>query len=374
MSATPQIRAITVHTVPVPLVRPFVTAVRSTNVFTAVLVAVHDTDGRTGWGEAPVSWRVTGESAASVRAAINEPISQALLGRPLTAPPTLSALLAASVTGNAAARMAVDCAIYDLAAQHADTPLHAYLHPTGRPASVRTDMTLSAATTDAGIPALAETATQHVQSGFDTLKVKVGAGADDIAVMSAVREAVGNSVHLRADANQGWTASDAIRIIRAWEDRNLNIGFVEQPVGARDLRGMAEVVAAVQTPVMADESVRTTDDLEDIISLHAADAINIKLAKTGGITNALALAYRASESGINIMVGCMLESHVGIAAAASLSAALGLTRAQDLDAGHWLTRAPVSGGISMHSADIILPNRPGLAITALGNPAMETTT
>ena len=113
-----------VHSVDVPLLRPFVTAVRRTDHVPAVLVEVVDTDGRSGWGEAAASWRVTGESPAGIAAAVARArCATPSHGLPVGDPGVWGPAVRRSVVGNAAARSAVDCALWDLAAQEAGQPL-----------------------------------------------------------------------------------------------------------------------------------------------------------------------------------------------------------------------------------------------------------
>jgi L-alanine-DL-glutamate epimerase-like enolase superfamily enzyme len=232
-------------------------------------------------------------------------------------------------------------------------------------------MTLSAAATAMEARELVRTAADLVAAGFSTLKVKTGAGADDVAIMAAVRQAVGPQVTLRADANQGWAPQQAVAIISAWEDAGTGVELVEQPVHADDLEGMAFVTARVATPVLADETVWTRRDLRQVLASHAADLVNIKLAKTGGLSEALALARLAADCGVGVFVGCMSESHVGIAAAAALASALAssgsVTGPQDLDGGLWLTASPVDGGVVYEGESIMLPEAPGTGILGLAH-------
>lgn len=122
---------------------------------------------------------------------------------------------------------------------------------------------------------------EYVTAGFGCLKLKASAAHDTVAGLRAVRAAVGPDVTLRIDANQAWDAETAIRVIRAAEDAGLGIELVEQPVAAHDLDALAAVTAAVDTPIMADESVRTAQDVRRVAERGAADLVNIKLAKTG---------------------------------------------------------------------------------------------
>jgi L-alanine-DL-glutamate epimerase-like enolase superfamily enzyme len=208
----------------------------------------------------------------------------------------------------------------------------------------------------------------HVAGGFRTLKIKVGAGGDDGAAVRAVRQAVGPDVRLRVDANQGWTAEKAITIVRGWEDAGTGIEFVEQPVAARRLDDLALVTSSVDTPILADEAVWDTADLREIIRRRAADAVNLKLAKIGGLTEARAMAALAAGSSMRVIVGCMMESTVGIGAAASLVSSLGpqLTgEPQDIDAGLWLSASAIDGGVVYSGDRITLPAAPGAGIEGL---------
>jgi L-alanine-DL-glutamate epimerase-like enolase superfamily enzyme len=358
---------LTAHAVTVPLVRPFVTAVRSTTVLESVLVEVRDGDGRTGWGEAPIS-AVTGATTAGVLAAVHGPLQALVTAADDDGDPRLAALLR-QISGSgerSAARMAVDCALHDLAARRAGLPL--YRHLGGERDRVVTDMTLSV-----GEPAaLAAAALEHQAAGFDCVKVKLDAHGDPLARMRAVRAALGPGARVRIDANQAFSAGEAIRFIRALEDDRLNVELIEQPVPAGDWEGLARVTRSVSTPILADEAVWTAQDLQRLIDAGAASMVNIKLAKTGGLFPALQLAAQAEAAGIGVLVGCMMESHVGISAAAAFASAVAVSGAeipQDLDGGLWLKESPVVGGSRYAGSVITLPRTPGTGITALRTPA-----
>jgi L-Ala-D/L-Glu epimerase len=364
----PTIESVTIHRRSIPLRRPFVTAVRTAYVLNALLVEVRDSDGRSGWGEAPTSWRVTGESIEGVTAAILGPLSEAVIGASTDEPEVVSAALERAIVHNSSARMAIDCAMYDLAARVQQVPLFQYLG--GRAPTVLTDMTLSAALTSSDLEELLRTAAEHVAAGFSTLKVKVGAGGDDVATLVEVRNAVGANVRLRVDANQGWTPEGAVLAITSLEDAGVDLEFVEQPVHRDDIEGLAFVTGHVATPIVADESVWTRRDLREILRSHAADMVNIKLAKTGGLREARALASMAREHGIDVMVGCMSEGYVGIAAAAALASALDHgapegRKSHDLDGGPWLTESAVRGGVAYDGERVVLEAAPGTGIVGV---------
>ncbi|HZE39797.1 MAG TPA: dipeptide epimerase [Stackebrandtia sp.] len=337
-----------------PLHTPFVTAVRSTSALETVVVSVTDADGHTGRGEGPQTWRITGESLEGVTACVTGPLRQAVAGGD---PDDLNALLDAvddAVVGNHVAKAAMDVALHDLAAQRMGVPLVRLLG--GSRVAVATDVTLSAGQ----IPELVDGAVKRVAEGFGCLKVKVGADpAGDLARLAAIREAVGSGVVLRVDANQGWRPKEAVRIIRGMEDAGLDIELVEQPTPAHRLDALAFVTSRVDTTILADESIRTLDDLNRVIDTGAADAVNLKLTKCGGLRAGRTILEAARQYGIGTTVGSMMEGPIGIAAAASLAAACGTTAVADLDAAWWLSEPDEA--LRYSGGELRLADGPGLA-------------
>ena len=347
----------------VPLHTPFVTALRRATTVETVVVEVVDSDGAVGWGEAPQVWQVTGDSLAGSQACLDGPLRDALVGRAADLRES-TALVQHAVVANRSAKMAADVALHDLAARRAGLTLAEHLASwsgvtTLPPTHVRTDVTLAA-----GSPAeLAAAAAARVTDGFGTLKLKVGTdAATDVARVLAVRAAVGPDVALRLDANQGWDAFEAVRVIGALESAGTDVEVVEQPVPAGDVIGLAYVTAHVETPVMADESLFTLEDLVEIIRHDAADLVNVKLAKCGGLTPALELLRVAHLHGFGTFVGSMMESHLGVSAAAALVAAVGTSSLPDLDAAWWSVSSPYVGGASYDGDRLVLSERPGLGI------------
>ncbi|MFS8479728.1 MAG: dipeptide epimerase [Micromonosporaceae bacterium] len=348
------------HRISAPLHTPFVTALRRATTVDTLVVEIVDTDGRSGFGEAPQVWAVTGASLAGSEACVHSQFAPRLIGRD---PDDLVARcreIQRAVAGNEAAKAAVDVALHDLVARRLGVPLVRLLG--GTDLVVPTDVTLSAADPDA----LAHAAGERARDGFTVLKVKVGTDArGDLDRVRAVRAAVGPDVRIRLDANQGWTPREAVRVIRGIEDAGLDVELVEQPVSRWDLDGLAWVSDRVDTPVLADESVFGVRDLVEVIRRRAADLVNVKLAKCGGLDQARALLALAEAHGMGTLVGSMMEGPVGVAAAASLVAAYGTTAVADLDAAWWLASSPVHGGIRYEGATVRLPDAPGLGVTGL---------
>jgi o-succinylbenzoate synthase len=343
-----------------PLHTPFHTALRSTSTTESVVVRVTDTDGFTGWGEAPQVWRVTGESLDGARACVRGPLTDALVGADADDLTASCRAVATAVVGNSGAKAALDVALHDLAARRRGVSLPQFLGTTRH--RIRTDVTVAAGDADA----LAAAAADRAAEGFDVVKLKVGQdAATDVARVEAVRRAVGAGVRVRLDANQGWTPRDAVRVIRALEDAGAGVELVEQPVAAADLDGLAWVTDRVDTPVMADESVFGIRDLVEVVRRRAADLVNVKLAKCGGITTARTLLELAREHGVGTVVGSMMETHIGVGAAASVAAACGTSVVPDLDAAWWADRPAVVGGLRYDGATLVLPEKPGLGIEDL---------
>ena len=152
------------------------------------------------------------------------------------------------------------------------------------------------------------------------LKVTAGTVAQDEALVSAVRRAIGPDVKLRIDANQGWSVDEAVDAIQRLTRYGLE--YVEQPVAASDMAGLAKVRSAVSVPIAADESLASLDDLHRLIDLDAVDVLVVKAGRLGGLDRAAEVMRAALNAGKATVVTSSLESGVGIAASAHLAATL----------------------------------------------------
>ncbi|MFP7169869.1 dipeptide epimerase [Terribacillus sp. FSL K6-0262] len=345
----------------VPLKKAFKTALRTVTVAESVVVKVTTDDGLIGWGEAPPTHVITGDSLASIRYAVKAVIEPAILGMSLLERDMLLKKLQQCLIGNTSAKAAVDMALHDCIAQHAGLPLYQFLG--GARDTLETDYTVSVNSPEE----MAADAAAFVEDGFHTLKIKVGKNDidTDMKRLLAVREAAGSNITLRLDANQGWDTKTAIRAISRMEDLGLDIELVEQPVAAADLKGLQYVTANVQTPIMADESLFSPQDALKILEMRAADLLNIKLMKAGGIQQALDIARIAGSHGVECMMGCMIESRIGISAAAHLAASQTHITRVDFDAPLMLRNDIVTGGVRYEGERLMLNASPGLGILAV---------
>ena len=352
------IQSIETKSVAIPLTKPFKTALRTVHTAYAVYVKITADNGFVGWGEAPPTHVITGDSLGSITYAIEKVIAPQLIGKDIRQREVVFSALKQSMVGNTSAKAAVDMAIYDLFGQLAGMPLYQLLG--GYRDEIETDFTVSVNDADE----MADDAERYLANGFNVLKVKVGIGEmnEDIARIKAIRKRIGSATKIRLDANQGWNPKAAVRAIRMMEDAGLDIELIEQPVHADDIEGLKYVTENTLTPIMADESIFSTKDALRVLELRAADLINIKLMKSGGIHEAIKINALAQSYGVECMVGSMIETKLGITAAAHFAASQPNVTRFDFDAPLMLAEDIVGGGIQYEGRVIRLPKTPGLGL------------
>ena len=342
----------------VPLKTPFKTALRTVERVEDIVVMVHTDTGHVGYGEAPATAVITGDTHGSIIDAIHHYISPRLIGEEIGNLNRITRLIQTSMEKNSSAKAAVEIAIYDLFGQLYDAPLYKMLG--GGDPVVTTDITISVDTIDK----MVADSLAAVERGFDSLKIKVGKDIGvDIDRTKAIYAAVESRALLRLDANQGWTAKQAVYAMQSLEDAGVRLELLEQPVKAQDIDGLKYVTDRVHTPVMADESVFGPLEVIDLIKARAADIINIKLMKTGGISNAIRIADIAALYGVECMIGCMLETSISVAAAVHVAVAKsGVITKVDLDGPSLCAFDPVDGGVTFNESEISISDAPGLGI------------
>lgn len=341
----------------VPLRVPFKTALRSVNSVEDVIVEIHTDTGAVGYGESPPTGVITGDTSLSVIGAFRDHIGKVLTGRDVDEFEDLMILINGCIEKNTSAKAAADMALWDLYGQLYGIPVYKLLG--GSRKSIATDITISVNEPEE----MARDSISASERGFDCLKVKVGREPEkDTARLKAIRDAVGYGVKLRIDANQGWKPKEAVRILRGMENEGLDIEFVEQPVNAHDIEGLKYVTDRVGIPVLADESVFSPVDALKVLQMRAADLVNIKLMKCGGIYNALRIAALAELHGVECMIGCMLESKLSVNAAVHLACAKRVITKVDLDGPALCLEDPIIGGAVFDEKDITVSDEPGLGI------------
>lgn len=339
----------------VPLIKPFKTALRTVDKINDVVVKVITDTEHIGYGEAPPTAVITGDTIGSIKCAIEEFIKPKIIGLYIEDIEEIMIRINNTLLKNTSAKAAVDMAIYDLFGQLYNAPLYKLLG--GYRKEIITDITISVNSPEE----MVQDSLDAVQKGYKNLKIKVGKESKaDIERIQAIRKAVGAEITLRVDANQGWSPKEAVVTLRKMEDLGLDIELVEQPVKATDLIGLKYVTDNVSIPVLADESVFSPEDAIWIAQNRGADLINIKLMKTGGIYNALKICSIAETYGVECMIGCMLESKLSVSAAAHLAAGKRIITKVDLDGPGLCSIDPIEGGPIFEDSKITLSDEPGL--------------
>ena len=324
---------------------PFVIARGGSSEYRVVRVTVTDSDGATGWGEAAPS-KHYGETADTVVAAL--PVLAAVLdGADGWSLEALEQRMAKALRFNASARAAVSAALHDLVGKRLGAPLYRVwgLDPDASPT---TSFTI-------GIAPDEETLRARVREAapYPVLKIKLGSSWDT-RIMHIVREMEPTKV-LRVDANAAWTPKHALSMIPMLQE--LGVEFVEQPLPAHDVTGLRFVRERSALPIIADESCLVSTDIPALEG--AVDGINIKLAKCGGLREALRMIATARAHGMLVMCGCMVESSLGITAAAHLAPLLDYA---DLDGAALVANDPYVGA-AIDGGVVRLPAGAGLGVT-----------
>ncbi len=323
---------------------PFIIARGSQDTYRTVQVRLIDGDGLEGWGEAAPQ-RYYGETTETVLEAL-QVYATVLPSDPFHLEDAEAAFELA-LHGNNAARAALSTALHDLVGKRLGVPVHRLwgLDAAKCPLSTFT----------IGIDS-AERIRMKVKEAeqYPVLKVKLGT-ADDRAILTAIREVTAKE--LRVDANCGWTRKQAIGMLPVLQEFGVTV--LEQPLEAGDLDGLAEVTRQARIPVIADESCIVAADIPALVG--KVDGINIKLAKTGGLREALRMISIARAHHMMVMVGCMIESSIGITAAAQVTPLVDIC---DLDGAALLASDPFAGATTIDRGQLRLPGGPGLGLSA----------
>ena len=295
--------------------RSRITPKRPGPVLEYVLVRIETDAGVTGIGEAQADIGFFGDTVEGIQVAVDDYLGPQLIGKDARDREYLMGLI--DYRGNTCARSAIDMALHDLLGKAFGTSVGVLI---GGARRTRVEVAIEIA---AGPPdAMAAACLELMERGVRAFKPKIGRGAErDVARLRAIREAVGPGVALRADANQGYSPKEAIRLCRLAEKHDVGLELLEQPVAAWDLQGMAHVRGSVDTLIEADEACYTIHDAMQIVRHEAADVLNIKLAKAGGLLNAKKIAAIAEAAGLRCVLGTAFGLGPEIAAKLHLASA-----------------------------------------------------
>jgi L-Ala-D/L-Glu epimerase len=320
---------------------PFVIARGGQSDQRTVWVRLTDAEGREGWGEAAPS-KFYGETPESVLAALK--VYGSLLPEDPFNLEAAEQQWEQKLRGNAAARAALSSALHDLIGKRLEIPVYRLwgLDPCRAP---RSTFTIGLDT-----PERIKAKVREAEE-YPILKVKLGTDRD-VEILQAIRDATDKEI--RVDANCGWTVKRTIRMLPVLDEFGVTV--LEQPLVPHDLDGLAAVTAQADIPIIADESCLTAVDIPPLVG--KVDGINIKLAKCGGLREALRMIAIARAHGLMVMVGCMIESSLGITAAAHFTPLVDIV---DLDGAALLADDPFDGA-RIDGGQVSLPNGPGLGV------------
>lgn len=347
----PAITKITLYKHNLVPITPFRNALGLAVKYENLIVRIETGDDCYGLGEGSPLGFITGETQ-SIGLEAGKVLADILIGKnPLEIEPLLRSM-DSLLAGNSTTKSAFDMALYDIGAKYARLPLYAFLG--GQKRTIFTNFTIGLNEPEI----MAQEAKQYKKDGALAIKVKLGTGRmDDFSRIQAIRQAVGDDILLRVDANQGWDVPTAIATLS--DLARFNIQFCEEPVAHWNTNGLKYVREHSPIPIMADESVFSPHDALKLAGIGACDYINIKFAKCGGIFNALKINAIAEAAGIGCMVGQMAASRLGVSAQAHFACARQNVLFADLDSFRHQHASPITSGVSFDGPFVVIPDTPG---------------
>jgi L-alanine-DL-glutamate epimerase-like enolase superfamily enzyme len=324
-----------------PLTEPFAIATSAPTVANNLLVRLTLADGTLGLGEAAPFSAVSGETSNSAAAAVAA-CRELVVGQDVRILRRLSPAIAEICDEEPAARWAVEQALLDAMLRHYHMPMWAYFG--GHGTELHTDITITAGDRAHAVSA----ATSAGGRGFSVLKIKVGsplAGVDaDVERVLGIHQAA-PAARLILDANGGYDAGQALSLLDKLAAHDVPIALFEQPVARQDPLALLAVSRKSRVPVCADESARRTSDVRWLLETGAAQAINLKLMKTG-LYETLEMYHLWRSAGRDLMIGGMVESVLAMTVSAHFAAGLGGFAHIDLDTPLFIAEHPFHGGFT----------------------------
>lgn len=277
-----------------------------------VLVRVISEEGITGVGEAcPLPFTVD-DDPVQIRAQIDDQLAPFLIGKEPFNQDVFRDLTDQFPQVGGTARTGVDLALYDLAGKIRNVPVYQLLGGLTR------EHVEIAAVLGIGTPrSIADEALNQLSHGMKSIKIKVGVDVErDIETLKLVRETVGEEAKIRADANLGYSVRQAMSVLKAAEEVNLE--YLEQPLAVDNYEGFHQLRNATRVPIMADESLYTYEDAQKLIDHESVDFFGLKLIKHGGIFQSKRIAELAEANGIECVIISPWETQIGVSAAVHL--------------------------------------------------------
>ncbi|MCL5783462.1 MAG: dipeptide epimerase [Candidatus Thermoplasmatota archaeon] len=334
--------------------KPFKISLGSTDAYEGFLVKVVSDDGFTGYGEATPTPFITGDTMGSIEHELNV-FSKQLIKMDEN-PELINEKMKSLMKSAKASRNAVDTAIWDIIGKRSNISLKKMFG--GYRSNILTSYTVDLVDRNSA----KQQAKELLDSGIQVFKIKMGSGIkEDLDRVKAVREVIGPDRMVYVDFNQAYTAKKTVEIARKLEA--YEIEFLEQPVPANDLKALKFVRNNTAIPVVADEAIFTPEDVSTILGMEAADGINIKLMKSGGITDSVKMVNTAESFRAPVMIGCMIETRLSNTAGLVVALAKKGVKYTDLDGYSSIVKDIAEKGIELKDGYISSNEDAGLGVT-----------
>lgn len=304
-----KITEIEIFAIQLPLIKPFVVSYASYSSMPSVIVKITTDNGLVGYGEGVPDEHVTGESWESVYHVLASTVAPKILGENPFNIERIHEVMDKAIKGVPTVKAAIDIACYDVMGKALAVPVYNLI---GGRYHLKFPLTnvLSIDTPEK----MKQEVDKRIKEGYRSFKIKVGTNLlEDIARIKTIGEYVDDSISIRVDANQGWeNSANTLKALAKLQ--NVSIDWLEQPVLADDIDSMADIKSKTSVPLMIDEGLLGMNEMRQIIAKKAADKVNIKLMKCGGIYPAIKLANIAEMAGFTCQIGSMVESSLASAA------------------------------------------------------------
>lgn len=335
------ITKVEIYKMDLDLVKPYTIALGTIKNSEQVFIKIYTNKDIYGVGEASPVMVVQGETQETA-VTMAKLFAKVLINKnPLEIARRLQEINAVSPWHNSI-KSAFDMALYDIASKNAGMPLYQFLGGSNDK-KIKSFGTVFIDTPEY----MADTALILVKKGLEIIKVKLGKNVPaDIERIRAIREKIGGDTPIFIDANQGYNEAEALKVLRAIE--KYNVQSAEQPLPKDNIEGMARLNAISPIPIMADESLFDHRDALRVVRYNACSTINIKLAKSGGIHNALKIHSIAEAADIKCQVGCMNETRLGLTALAHFALACKMVIYYDIDSNLLFKDDPITGGFTLN--------------------------
>jgi L-alanine-DL-glutamate epimerase-like enolase superfamily enzyme len=351
------ISQVEIYKLRMPLIEPFITSLAYETHVENVIVVIRTESGITGFGESSPYMPVNGESIDTCFI-VGQYFAKLLKGTNALKLQDHLAAMDKLIYANTSIKSAFDIALHDIIGQHKQVPLYE-LYGGKNNKELVTDYTVSLDNAEK----MAADALKIKNQGYPSIKVKLGESKKkDVERIRMIREAVGDDIPVRIDANQGWSVKEAIETLNALND--YNVEHCEEPIAKWNFMQLKKVKKKSPIPIMADESCGDAHDAARLLKLKACDMFNIKVGKAGGVFNAYEIVKLGDKAKMHMQVGAFLESRLGMTASAHLALCSDHIVHCDFDTPLMFSEDIVTDGLTYHANGVMkVPDAPGLGAT-----------